>query len=172
MNAKRFAIIAGCFLGVLTFWPWLGQPNAYVHWKDRFRTSIPVAFVFGQPCETKYDGYSEFSSGPDCYRFDEERRFKGVWRNEFEGSSFYEGLASLPNAHRNRSEVWLDFSRHAIENGSHKELFPRAPSIAQIEFIGRKTSVSGSYGHFGSYSHFIVVDRVLSMQEIQPALNN
>lgn len=169
MKIKRPLVIASCALAALVFWPWLGSPIAYVHWKDRFRTSIPVAIAFGAPCETKYEGYSAFDPGPDCYRFDEKRRFSGVWRNEFEGSSFFEGRTSLPLDNRQRQEAWLDFSKEASANEAFDTLPKKGTSVVQIEFEGRKTSVPGSHGHFGMYRHLILVDRVLSIRIIEPA---
>lgn len=172
VTIKRPLVIASFAIGALVFWPWLGSPAAYVHWKDRFRTSIPVAAVFGQPCETKYEGYSVSDPEPDCYRFDEQRKFLGVWRNEFEGSSFYEGRAALPLEDRRYAEAWLDFSKEAISNGTYDTLHAMGPSVVQIEFVGRKTSVPGTHGHFGQYPHFIIVDRVLSFRKIEPANGN
>ena len=168
MKIKHPLAIVACGVVALVFWPWLGSPFQYVHWKDRLRASIPVSLIFGRPCEVRSDNYSTFDPGSNCYRFGEQRRFTGVWRNEFEGSSFYEGQTALPLDHRVRRETWLDFAKEALGTGMVEALPLKKSLVVKIEFLGRKTTVPGAHGMGGLYPHLIIVDQVLSAHEIVP----
>jgi hypothetical protein len=36
------------------------------------------------------------------------------------------------------------------------------PRYVRLDFIGRRTAVSGRYGHMGLSVHYVVVDRIIS----------
>lgn len=37
-----------------------------------------------------------------------------------------------------------------------------------VEFEGRLTAYRGTYGHFGMYDHEVIVDRLISIRQVEP----
>lgn len=167
----RFKHFLPVIVIALVFWPWLGNPLAHTHWGDRFRSSIPFALALGgAPCE-RYDEDEELlviGRGPDCYRYEDPRVFNGIWRNEFEGSSFYEGRTSLPENYVVHREAWLNLSEEALANPEIRLLYDSRPAVIQINFVGRRTAHRGSHGHLGLWPHDIIVDEVINYHIIGP----
>ena len=112
-----------------------------------------------------------------CYRMDKPRRFKGVWIDAFEGQRFipegttpHEWPRTEPTSSGWKEQadraiaaaIWLDVDRvklgHDFRNGGRRML---------IEFVGRKTMYTGSYGHMGMSGNEIIIDRVISIKEIE-----
>lgn len=146
---------------IAVFWPWIDTPQRYVNWKDRFRTSIPIAIIFGLPCAHRQLGYIEYRLGPECYRYDAPKRYRGVWMHEFEGSYFYEGPQKLPQLVSKSGLTWLD---------ARLPPYPLQPwaryHLVEIEFIGRRTTVPGNYGHGGLSRHEIQIERVIAFRPL------
>jgi hypothetical protein len=42
-------------------------------------------------------------------------------------------------------------------------------TLYAVEFIGRRTAVKGRYGHMGVFDHELIVDRMISMRQVEPA---
>lgn len=111
-----------------------------------------------------------------CFKMDKPRRFRGVWINEFEGQRFVAENATAPEwphsdprspgwkeqfEKARSASIWLSIDRQKIAPltvSSEKML---------IEFVGRKTRFLGSYGHMGLSGHEIVVDRVISLVNLE-----
>lgn len=133
---------------------------------DRF--IIQLGFGFGyQPCyrneKTRYGDVLGFIGNEQCYRFNPPVRMRGIWLDEFEGSEF------LPNATKapagwpySRDAIWLDFTRHEslLANGNGER------RAFAIEFIGRRATFPGSYGHLGGSRHLVIVDKLLSANPV------
>lgn len=158
----------------MIFWPWLGNPFNYMHLRDSVRTSIPVASIFGEPCATYSDGVISYDTGPNCYRFDQPRSFKGIWLYEFEGSTFLEGATSVPKERPVYGDTaWLHYDPAAIDP---KPQYNRAREgedcysihAFEIEFIGRHSPEG--HGHMGLFGSEIWVEKMLSAKPL-PAPN-
>lgn len=39
--------------------------------------------------------------------------------------------------------------------------------LFRVEFIGRRTVYPGTYGHLGGYDHYIIADRVISIEPVK-----
>jgi hypothetical protein len=114
-----------------------------------------------------------------CFKMDALVEMKGVWIDAFEGSAFYPGRTTRPlpepsfgpPGHFNhaaferyrRKQIWLDVSRVQLPRDyKHR----REGNAVLIDFIGRKTSYTGSYGHLGMFGNEIIVDRVISSRRL------
>lgn len=92
-----------------------------------------------------------------CVRMSSPKRFRGLWRADFEGSQFCEEPAPTCEFTRDGATAWLSGKTEDHEDG---ELY-------RVEFVGRKTIDAGTYGHFGMYAHEIIVDRMLSRKRLK-----
>ncbi len=105
------------------------------------------------------------------------RRFRGVWIDEFEGQQFIPegsdppewprgdmrtpGAAELFEKAR-AARIWLDKSRVDLtpfRANRSKKMF--------VEFVGRKTKYTGSYGHMGMSGNTIIVDRMIALKSLE-----
>jgi hypothetical protein len=167
---KRYLLIAGVALTLLVFWPWIESPFAFVHWKDRIRTSIPVALVLGFPCEETLQNGAIFRDvGPDCYRYDAPREFRGIWLYEFEGSFFLENATFIPSERPAFSDTaWLEFGPDVVEPptdsdySEEKSCYPI--SAYAITFVGRRNRYGS--GHLGLWPESVRVDKMLSVHRL------
>lgn len=170
----RITLIITICLVIAIFWPWLGNPFNYMHLKDSVRTSIPVALIFGVPCNTYKDGTIGIDISPACYRFEKPRHFKGIWLYQFEGSTFLEGATSVPRTRPSASDAaWLMYDPASIDpkpdyrrNSEGGNCFPI--HAFEIEFVGRRSPEG--HGHMGLYGSQIWIDRMLSAKPL-PAPN-
>jgi hypothetical protein len=168
MTKRHALIIVGMLVAM--FWPWLGNPFGYVHWRDRIRTSIPVAVILGDPCTTEKDGIIEYDFTPNCIRYDAPREFTGIWLYEFEGSTFLENAREIPAKRPPyRDTAWLDYDPSKIEpaadyNGSDKDRNCYPIHAFKIRFIGQRNPNGG--GHLGLWNSEIVVEHMLSAEPL------
>jgi len=105
----------------------------------------------------------EWLATEKCVKMDAPKRWRGLWRNEFEGSQFCPGTPDHCS-YDDRPRIWF----------SHKGNFPGGmkPSIGyiyEIEFVGRMTAYEGSYGHFGLFDHEIIADQIMSVRQLPTA---
>ena len=109
-----------------------------------------------------------------CFKMEEPRRYRGIWIDEFEGQAFIpEGTEppqwpspdSTSPGWRERLEraqaasIWLDVERAGLEHKEGRKI--------RIDFVGRKTLYPGYYGHMGMSGGEIIVDRVISLKEME-----
>jgi len=89
----------------------------------------------------------------------EPERMRGFWNDEFEGSQF---CTAPEKCLYPAGETWLEFADPKMQR--------REPTgtLYAVEFIGRRPLYSGSFGHFGMFTNDVIVDRMISMKEIQP----
>jgi hypothetical protein len=95
-----------------------------------------------------------------CVRMTEPQRWRGLWRNEFEGSQFCPD-ARWSCSFEDRPRIWFR-SNTVFPDAT----MPRLGYIYEIEFIGRMTAFKGGYGHFSMYDHEIIADEIVSMREL------
>jgi hypothetical protein len=155
---------------VAFFWPRYDTPFAYVHWKDRLRTSPPIAALFGRPCQTYVDGVYSGDRTPNCISYDPPREFKGIWIYEFENSTFFENAIEVPMKRPPlETSVWLDYDPAKIfpeiefvEIDIEKDCFKIF--AFEINFIGRNTPYNK--GRLGFSTSEILVENVLSIKPL------
>lgn len=143
--------------------------SAYKQWGDKWKAV--TGGLFGHPCmrEVKQDGIWDgkiLESLPmdTCYRFEQPKRFRGLWRNEFEGSQFCPGSAracDFDHYHAGRGNIWLDVEK--VDPSLIKE---DREGIYQIDFIGRKTMFKGTYGHGGIFDEYVIADKVIALKKV------
>lgn len=134
------------------------------------RAVVQLGFGFGyKPCyrkeETPYGDVFGFIGDEECYRFDPPVRMRGIWLDEFEGSEFLPGATEAPAEwHYSHEAIWLGFARPepllARENGE--------PRAFAVEFIGRRATYPGRYGHMGGSRHMVIVKKLLSATPVTP----
>lgn len=140
-----------------------GSPaGAYRNWGDRLAVATGLrAMGLVWPCKhKKHDqDIGDFYEGTpldECYKMDQPRRWRGVWRNEFEGSRFCPAPAKKCSMSSPGEMIWLDVSKSPDQ------------TLYEVDFIGRRTAVKGRYGHMGGFDHELIVDRMISMRQIEP----
>lgn len=146
--------------------------SAYRNWGDR------LAVAFGlrdlgvvSPCTHKeHDQFGDsWARIPDeeCYELDPPRRYKGLWRNAFEGSQFCPAPATECGDDTKGDVIWLGFSRRFKKPPGGPDL--RATDIVEypvyaVDLIGRRTAFKGRYGHMGGSDYELVVDKFVSVK--------
>jgi hypothetical protein len=155
-----------------------GPPaSTYRHMEDRLWAASGLGAIFDhQPCWRTIKGVPENLPVADCYRMLPPQRMRGVWLNEFEGSKFFPGYSTDPGPSL-RSTLWLEVDRPAISRITGRNFNWRSkgpqPKLVLLDFIGRRTAISGPYGHMGMSDHYVVVDRILSAQVLdEPAVKS
>ncbi|MGN6589911.1 MAG: hypothetical protein ACTHKE_06445 [Sphingomicrobium sp.] len=102
-----------------------------------------------------------------CYKMDPPRRWAGLWRNEFEGSQFCPAPATncgYDSAGKKISpSYWLEESIRFPEAIKKR----RFGGLYAIEFDGRKPTYPGAYGHMGMSDQAVIVDRLISIREVE-----
>lgn len=151
-----FSLLAGCSPKGQT------PPAAFLHFRDRLLVRLgPLQELIGFPC-ARWNGREYVPTEiTDCVYFEKPRLFRGVWIYQFEGSDFIEDAVHSA-APESREGVWLATGDHKVRLGptGFREDLGRYPvQKFRVQFIGRKTSYSGRYGHLGGSKHLIVVDR-------------
>jgi len=92
-----------------------------------------------------------------CFRMLPAQRWRGLWRNNFEGSQFCAAPAVVCDYHSPGERVWLNADRVRGRRGA----------LYSLQFVGRKTMYTGPYGHMGMSDQEIIVDRVISIKMVQ-----
>jgi hypothetical protein len=136
-------------------------PEAYVDPVDReiARTHVPAP---GRPVpcgrEEIQNGIRVIVGAPTetCVRMGPPRRWRGLWRNDFEGSQFCPAPATTCRFDSPGERIWLSERPDRRPDGK----------LYRVDFIGRKTMYRGAYGHMGASDHEIVMDRMISSREI------
>ncbi|WP_423142181.1 hypothetical protein ACOYW6_02125 [Parablastomonas sp. CN1-191] len=170
MSRQEIGLAALASVILVTFWPWLGNPFNYLYLRDSVRTSIPVAMVLGEPCTTVKGDVTYYDRSSRCYRFDEPKRYQGIWLYEFEGSAFFEGATTAPRKRPSYgSTVWLMYDPVNIDPkldyDSYDKLRDCYPAHAfEVEFIGSRSPEG--HGHLGVFGSEIWVQRMLSAKPI------
>src|SRR5438445_11363900 len=127
-------------------------PAAYQHGRDQLFAVIPGTLFDDNfyPCFRSADGHPTRLPDEECYRFNAPQRMRGVWANGFEEGEFYPNLSTPPGDAR--SDLWLELLRATRVPKGQERLFhfdPRKTTYILLDFVGRRTSVTGNYGHLG-----------------------
>lgn len=161
-----FSFVPACLAGCSE------QPvSAYRDVRDQVEAAVLLPIFGYGPCrraatDNSYKPGKSFTEL--CYRLEPQKRWTGLWWNEFEGSRFCTAPATDCPVPEPGEDVWLD-QQHAIGIPRRKAKLPALPEgLYAIDFIGRKTAVKGRYGHFGVSDHSLIVDRVISLKMIRP----
>jgi hypothetical protein len=88
-----------------------------------------------------------------------------LWGQAFELSRFCPAPARQCTYDTPGEEIWLSFAPN-VRRPKMDEVELRA-----IEFVGRETLDRGHFGHLGGYDREIIVDRIISLNEIQTRMN-
>ena len=134
---------------------------------DRAAIQLGLAGWVYQPCYRKRADaqgvWFEFIGSTECFRFNSPERMRGVWLNEGEDEEF------LPNATASTVVRTYSRDRTSLEFTGPKHLLLAGRERAYaIEFVGRRATYPGSYGHLGMSRHLIVVDELLSAKPVLP----
>lgn len=139
----------------------VSPPVAYAHFGDRFNAQLLLwGLGWRLPC------WKDNAMVPDdqCYRFQSPRRYKGLWRDQAEGSRFCPAPAK---------ECLLDSPGTKIRMQADKpipQLKERGPALLyQVDFIGRLTAHRGVYNHlqFGNFEQEVFVERIISIEPLE-----
>ena len=143
--------------------------KAYVHWKDQLVVATYIPF-FGlrPPCSARWVegqfGYWDRLPIDQCIKFGAPRRMKGLWRDDFEGSRFCQAPAKECSYQQGvQSQVWFE-PQKSLPLEFQRDHFG---GLYQVDFIGRRTSYPGSYGHMGVYDEEVLVDQMISIKELE-----
>ena len=159
---KRFAFAAAA--GILSASARAGigdqlPPQAYVNAVDRQIAEGKIV-VPGRPSpctrEEMHGSIKVLVGEPteECVKMSAPQRFRGLWRNDFEGSQFCPEPATTCKFDAPGDRIWLNEKPNAHAD---RKLY-------RVEFIGRKTLYKGPYGHMGVSDHEIIVDRMISKE--------
>lgn len=104
------------------------------------------------------------ASDQNCYKFDPPRRWQGLWYGAFEMSRFCPEPANDCLDDHTNEKIWLEASPSAHVS------FPKddktTAGLWQVDFVGRKSSVHGGYGHLGGSNEEILIDRLLAIKRV------
>jgi hypothetical protein len=147
---------------------------AYQHPLDAAAAVLPLDVVGIHSCADAriVDGAKVIEGRPldQCYKMEPQRRFRGIWLDQFEGSRFYEGLTNVQQVRaaiearlkqRERSSEWLSFAKEDAST----EPSPTA-RLVSVEFLGRRTAYPGRYGHMGISGSEVLVDRMIAARSL------
>lgn len=137
-------------------------PEAYMLALDRQIAESGVG-VPGRPfpCmrEEVHNGIEVLVGEPTekCVKLEPQKRWSGLWRNDFEGSRFCPEPATECDYDTPGDRVWLTLRPDSAGDGV----------LYRVEFVGRKTMYRGPYGHFGLSDHEMIVDRMILQEEVR-----
>jgi hypothetical protein len=94
----------------------------------------------------------------DCFEMTPEQHWRGLWRDDFEGSIFCPAPAQRCNDADPAKEIWLSFADDKSPDGRQPD-----SQLYEIEFLGRRTLKPGTYGHMGIFKYEMIADRVISL---------
>lgn len=135
-------------------------PEAYVRPLDRQIAESGVGAP-GRPFPCMradvHDGIEILVGEPteQCVKLAPQERWRGLWRNAFEGSRFCPEPATECDFNTPGDRIWLTASADGAADGM----------LYRVEFVGRKTLFRGPYGHLGVSDHEVIVDRMISREE-------
>lgn len=178
MNSDRAAlcgmrsailVAAAALLGSCNYEPL----DAYRDVQDRIEAAVGIPLLGRGPCFRAMDD-DKFESTKSiteiCYKLTQQGRWRGLWRNDFEGSRFCAAPATRCSHDTPGERVWLQYSFGVTDTRPRKWKVPPG-GLYEVLFIGRRTAVKGHYGHMGASDHELIVDRMLSVRELEPPPN-
>jgi hypothetical protein len=134
---------------------------------DRAAIQLGLAGFVYQPCyrreRTAYGDVLGFIGYEECFHFNPPERMLGVWLNRGEDAEFLPDVTASPVGGPQSPEdsVWLAFTKNELLLEDDAEAYA-------VEFVGRRATYPGRYGHLGMSSHMILVDELLSATPVPP----
>lgn len=100
----------------------------------------------------------------ECFPMEESKRWTGLWLDEFEGSRFCAYPAEECTFDTEGERIWLSFAEKIGDEARASRY--ATEQLYKIDFIGRQTSLSGNFGHFGGSDKEIVVEQLLMLERV------
>lgn len=135
--------------------------DAYVNPVDR-QIAATGKGVPGRPYPCTYeeviDGSKSIASTPteECVKMLPQQHWRGLWRNDFEGSRFCPEPAEQCTFKTPGERIWLSRTPGRPDGGLYR-----------VDFIGRRTMYKGPYGHFGLFDQELTIDRPIRIELIE-----
>lgn len=116
--------------------------------------------------KARYGGITSISSlsVDQCFEMAPTQTWRGIWRNDFEGSRFCPEPATECGYETPGDEVWLSYSQVLRRQGIEPQ--EGRGGFYEIEFVGRMTAKRGHYAHSGMFDHEVVVDQIISLRAL------
>lgn len=116
----------------------------------------------------RYGGTDAMPSQTDqCFGMTPSQRWRGIWRDEFEGSLFCPAPAQSCPTNPPGENIWLSFLDEAAGPRRRKPRGAGDGKLYVVDFIGRKTLRPGHHGHMGMSEHEIVVEKLNAFRPIE-----
>jgi hypothetical protein len=140
------------------------RADAYSHIRDRMIVRLGLTSFGVYPCTERRPQGDIIGSLPtdECYRMTKPIRWQGLWRNDFEGSRFCPFPAKQCAFGTPGERIWL-----SMRAGSVTMKNERFGGLYEVDFVGRRTAVKGLHGHMGGSDHELIVDRLISMKQVE-----
>lgn len=152
---------------------------AYRHAGDALASVLPLGVLGIYPCASrqKESGIEVIVGVPvdQCFKMLPAERFRGIWLDQFEGSTFFEGASDAETVkaelRRRMATPTADGEWLGWDDANRAVSLPRSSNarLIAIDFIGRRTAYRGRYGHMGMSNSEVVVDRMISARPIYEA---
>ncbi|ALJ14421.1 hypothetical protein [Sphingopyxis macrogoltabida] len=111
----------------------------------------------------RYGGIDAMPTRADqCFEMGPKKLWKGLWRNDFEGSRFCASPAESCSSDTSGERIWLSDPDNILRVKTGDE------ALYRIEFWGRRTLKAGAHGHLGGSDHDLIVDEVISLARMVP----
>jgi len=116
----------------------------------------------------RYGGIAAISSlaVDECFGMSPPHKFRGIWRNDFEGSRFCPEPATECGYDAPGDNIWLSYSRTLRGRQKPEE---GHGGYYEVEFVGRMTAERGHHAHFGMFDHEVIVDRMVTLDPLPSA---
>jgi hypothetical protein len=111
----------------------------------------------------RWEGLEALSEGTgECFEMTKPAHWRGLWRDDFEGSRFCPSPATKCVNDAAGEWIWLTIQQpqNAPELGSG--------ALYEIDFVGRRTAQKGEFGHMGAGDYEMIVDRLNSIKMLEP----
>jgi hypothetical protein len=101
-----------------------------------------------------------------CFAFSASEKIAGIWIPEFEGSMFFETTVEQPRyVELSENTPWLEIAPsaklHVLPNTTIQKAY-------YVEFVGRRSTEPGMFGHMGMSENEVLVDRMLKIKLVHP----
>lgn len=109
-------------------------------------------------------GLDAVGSAPvhSCFESTPPQRWRGLWRDGFEGSRFGPAPARACSDRTPGERIWLNVAEHLPRPGMQG-----SGGLYALDFIGRRTIETGRFGHLGTSNHVMTVERMISIRQVE-----
>ncbi|MDH7975079.1 hypothetical protein QH494_23085 [Sphingomonas sp. AR_OL41] len=99
-----------------------------------------------------------------CFPFSSPMKMSGLWLTAFERSKFFPGAVKFADSMWIDESTWIE--RSSVYTSDVKTGDGSGPQAAVVEFIGRRSLCLFYYGHLGSYTNEVIIDRLISSRKV------